>query len=275
MAKRVDPLKAKAAKQKKIAIGLSVLLLVVLAVQGPRTLKMLKGPSVPAAAPIPTAAVIPAGTTEAAVPPLGAAAAGAPPSSVEPAVLASTDQPLAGPGQLLSFELFESKDPFMQQVEAGSPSQSTEPAAAGGARAGQDTAVAPVPSAAAGKTPDAAGGSAVPPPADAGSTSSPAEFEAPAAAPATATTISVNRVSGPAEIGKEFPLEDPIFVLVSVASDGKSAEIGIAGGTYANGQNTIKLMLGKALTLQNTADGSRYELVLETVAGFVPRGTKK
>ena len=43
-AKRVDPLKAKAAKQKKIAIGLCVMFVLVLAYQGPKTLKLLKGP---------------------------------------------------------------------------------------------------------------------------------------------------------------------------------------------------------------------------------------
>ena len=42
-AKRVDPLKAKAAKQKKIAIGGFVVLAALLAIQGPKTLKMLKG----------------------------------------------------------------------------------------------------------------------------------------------------------------------------------------------------------------------------------------
>ena len=50
MAKRIDPAKAKAAKQKKIAIGLVVLLVAVLVIQGPKMLKMLKGPQ-PAARP--------------------------------------------------------------------------------------------------------------------------------------------------------------------------------------------------------------------------------
>lgn len=260
-------MKAKAAKQRKIAIGLSVLLLVVLAVQGPRTLKMLKGPSVPAAAPTPTPAASPTGTTEAAVPPLGApaTAAGAPAVTSGPAVLASDEQPLAGPGQLLSFELFASKDPFMQQVELGGPAPSAEPAA------GTD----PNPPAAGAVETSETGGTAVPPASGGSFTSSPAEPEAPAAAPAAATTISVNGVSGPADIGKEFPLDDPIFVLVSTAPDGKSVEIGIAGGTYADGEDTITLKLRKPLTLQNTADGSRYELVLETVTGFVPPGPKK
>ena len=44
MAKRVDPLMAKKAKQKKLAIVLSVLLVGVVAFQGPKMLKMMKGP---------------------------------------------------------------------------------------------------------------------------------------------------------------------------------------------------------------------------------------
>ena len=65
MAKRVDPLKAKKAKQKKVAIGLCVLLAAVVAFQGPKMLKMMKGPqaaavaepATPVATPTPTAAV--------------------------------------------------------------------------------------------------------------------------------------------------------------------------------------------------------------------------
>jgi hypothetical protein len=56
-------------------------------------------------------------------------------------------------------------------------------------------------------------------------------------------------------------------VLVKVARNGKSVEIGIAGGEYADGGETITLALGKKLTLQNTADGSRYELQLLTIQG--------
>ena len=37
---------------------------------------------------------------------------------------------------------------------------------------------------------------------------------------------------------------------------------------YADGDDTITLALGKKLTLQNTADGSRYELELLAVQGF-------
>jgi hypothetical protein len=53
-----------------------------------------------------------------------------------------------------------------------------------------------------------------------------------------------------------------------VAEDGKSVEVGIAGGQYASGGKTLKLVLGKTITLQNTADGSRYELALLSIQGF-------
>ena len=66
------------------------------------------------------------------------------------------------------------------------------------------------------------------------------------------------------------PAADPVFVLESLAKDGKSVEISVAGGSYSNGKQTIKLQIGKRLTLQNTSDGSRYDLELLTVAGFVP-----
>jgi hypothetical protein len=279
MAKKVDPAKAKAAKQRKMAIVLGVLLLAVVAFQGPKTLKMLKGPAAPATAEVaaPPAAAAPAATPEAVVPPLGtpAAATGAPASTAQPAVLASSDMLAVGPGQLASFERFESKDPFRQQVDTPGPVASAEagethadaaqPAETPPAKTPVETGAGPAPET----------GSVVPVEPASESPAPPAKFEAPAVPPATATTISINGVEGVVEVAKEFPLADPIFLLVSTAADGKSAEIGIAGGRYANGEPTITLKLGKPLTLQNTADGSRYELVLRTVAGFAPVAPKK
>ena len=81
MAKRVDPLKAKKAKQKKVAIGLCVLLAAVVAFQGPKMLKMMKGPQ-------PAAVAAPA--TPVATPPAsGAVPDPAAPASAAPAVPAS------------------------------------------------------------------------------------------------------------------------------------------------------------------------------------------
>ena len=89
-----------------------------------------------------------------------------------------------------------------------------------------------------------------------------------AAAVAAATSISVNGIAEDVAVEGSFPKEEPTFVLVKIAKNGKSVEIGIAGGEFAGGDETITLALGKKLTLQNTADGSRYELELQAVQGF-------
>ena len=102
--------------------------------------------------------------------------------------------------------------------------------------------------------------------ADGGFTTSGSTPEAPAVA--AATSISVNGVAEDVAVEASFPKDEPTFVLVKIAKNGKSVEIGIAGGEYAGGDETITLVLGKKLTLQNTADGSRYELELRTVQGF-------
>jgi len=292
-AKRVDPLKAKAAKQKKMAIVLCVVFAAVLAFQGPKTLKMLKGPqpeAVPVAAPAtttpvdPNAAPAPAPATGAPVaagsvplPATGALPAG----EAQPAVLVDSDIPAeAGDGQLRSFERFQTKDPFAQQNDVTTlpgtppaPATSPEvvislpPTPSGGA------VVAP-PGAGVTGTPGTTGSSgtsgtpgSTPPASTPTASTTPAE---PAPLPAAATSISVNGLAEDVALAATFPALDPVFVLVSLAADGKSVELGIAGGAYADGAETIKLKLGKPLTLRNTADGSQFVLLLKTVAGFAP-----
>ena len=257
MAKRIDPLKAKEAKQKKIAIGGAVLLLALLAFQGPKTLKMLQGPQ-PVSAPTSTA---PATTTPTGTAAPAGTAAGEVPAAPAPELSAVADSdlsPEAEQGQLATFERFASKDPFAQQaepVQAGPPRTSdpkdgtekdpvdtkndaagepAEPAAEEGAADGGFTT--------GGSTPDGA------------------EI-------AGATSISVNGVAEDVAVEASFPKDEPTFVLVKVAKSGKAVEIGIAGGEYANGGETITLGLGKKITLQNTADGSRWELELLAIQG--------
>ena len=265
MAKRVDPLKAKEAKQKKIAIGGAILLLALLGVQGPKTLKMLQGPK-PAAAPASTA---PATTTPGAAPASpatttgGEAAPAAVPSDLS-AVADSDLAPEAEQGQLATFERFSSKDPFAQQ--AGPVASDSAPVAA----PTDDTEKEPVdtkndaqPAESAADGEDAA---------DGGFSTGGSAPEAPELA--AATSISVNGVAEDVAVEDSFPKDEPTFVLVKIATNGKSVEIGIAGGEYAGGDETITLALGKKLTLQNTADGSRYELELRAVKGFpLPKKT--
>jgi hypothetical protein len=268
--KRVDPLKAKQAKQKKMAIGLCVVFVAVLAFQVPRTLKMLKGPQ-----PAPTAA--PAATTPTAAPAgdpaaAPAAATGAPAATgtlppgvgdAQPAVLVDSDVPAsAGEGQLRSFELFHTKDPFAQQDEA----KETPPAAPAKPA---ETPPAKVTS------PSGSGGSVVTPPGSTTPGTTTPQPDAPVVVPATATSISVNGVAEDVAVEGSFPAASPVFVLVSLGKTGKSVQIGIAGGTYADGAATIKLTLGKPLTLRNTADGTQYVLLLKTVAGYAPAPASK
>ena len=266
-AKRVDPLKAKEAKQKKIAIGGAVLLLALLGFQGPKTLKMLKGPQ-PVSAPTSTA---PASTTPgAATPATGGTAAGEVPAAAAPELSAVADSdlsPEAEQGQLATFERFASKDPFAQQAEpvAAGPPRVSDPK--------DGTETTPVDTTNDGTqnvgSADAADGED----ADGGFTTG---GSAPEAAEIAATTsISVNGVAEDVAVEGSFPKDEPTFVLVKIAKNGKSVEIGIAGGEYASGGETITLALGKKLTLQNTVDGSRYEIELLTIQGEpVPKKTK-
>ena len=259
MAKRVDPLKAKEAKQKKIAIGGAILLLALLGVQGPKTLKMLQGPK-PAA---PPASAAPATTTPGAAPAStatttgGEAAPAAAPSDLS-AVADSDLAPEAEQGQLATFERFSSKDPFAQQ--AGPVASDSAPVSA----PKDDTEKEPVDTKNDAKPADsAADGEDT---ADGGFSTGGSTPEAPELA--AATSISVNGVAEDVAVEDSFPKDEPTFVLVTIAKNGKSVEIGIAGGEYAGGDETITLALGKKLTLQNTADGSRYELELRAVKGF-------
>ena len=256
MAKKVDPLKAKQARQKKIAIGGCVLLLAVMGIQVPRTMKMLGGgssTSAPAAATATTSAVPTA-------PP--ATATPATPGTPQPAsdgLIDSDVRPTPAPGQLVSFDRFESKDPFVQQLSDAAP---------GG------TAPTPGAQPAAGGAPPQ-GGSLVPstptPARPVPRPSAPTIVTQPTQTPSAPTTpsapnsalIAVNGVNERVDAGAAFPALEPVFRLVSVTR--REVKIGIAGGSYATGAQTVTLVRAKPLTLMNTADGTRYELRLVSV----------
>ena len=255
-AKRIDPLQAKAAKQKKIAIGGAILLLALLAYQGPKTLKMLGGPQA-VAAPTSTApaTAMPTGTAA----PSGTASVGAPaaPAPELSAVADSDLSPEAEQGQLATFERFASKDPFAQQAE---PVQAAPPRTSA-PKDGTEKDPVDTKNAASGEPTDSAVEEEA---TDGGFTTGGSTDEPELAA---ATSISVNGVAQDVAIEAAFPKDEPTFVLVEVAKSGKAVEIGIAGGEYANGGETITLALGRKITLQNTADGSRYELELHSIQG--------
>jgi hypothetical protein len=269
--KKIDPIKAKEAKQKKIAIGGFVLLALLVAVQGPKTMKMLQGPqpAAPVAVGASTGTTAPGAGVPAPAPAAPAAGEATAAATPDLASVADSDAPpVAAGGQLVTFERFQSKDPFAQQATAA-------PASAGGGTTAGDGGSSVTPATAPDPTPAEPGDG--PTPVDGGFTPAPAAGSggsgSPAASPAapgvaTATSIAVNGTAQDVVVDTPFPADQPTFVLVSVAKDGKSVQLGIAGGSYASGEQTIRLVAGKPLTLQNTADGTRFVIELRSVAGF-------
>ena len=223
MAKKFDP-KAKAKRQKIILAVLGVVFVGVLAWQVPGVLKMMNEKPPPTTAPPPPAAT-PLPGAPVSVPGTPVAATGT--------LVDSDPAAQAAGGQLVSFDRFESKDPFAQQM-SDAPTSAPAP---------QDDPPAPTP-----KTPGSRAS---------GSGSTPR----PSARPArTSAEITINGTKETVSVGDTFPAADPMFVLVSVTRT--SAKVGISGGSLEAGKATVTLQKGKKLTLENTVDGSRYVLVL-------------
>lgn len=288
--KKVDPEVAKKKKAKKQAIVLSCLLLGVMAFSIPFSIKKMHALSAPPAtaapaavtpapAPDPAAAPPAAGTV---APPVDPAAAGAAQLAAGEAAPALAEAPEleAGDGQLIAFDRFVSKDPFVPQIgvaadpgagaAAAGPAVTTSPpnpigsilsgaGGTGGAGAGgpELPAISPLPPSS-GSTPatGATGATGFDP------QTAPA---APAAPLPTTAMISVN--GGTAEtvaLKGSFPTIEPIFSLVKLTRT--SAKIGVVSGNYESGDATIDLTVGKPVTLMNTSDGQRYEILLVSLA---------
>jgi hypothetical protein len=257
--KREDAAAAKAKKQKIVLVVGGVLLLALAAIQGP---KLLKGSS---AQPQATPAVAAADTT---VPTTVSASPSA--SSDGSAVVVRASGPratavlagitiqggggsVADMSQLIRFNLFEVKDPFVPQasdkatgttaVTGAAPASSTPPAA----------------------TPPSA------PPAQPAKASSPAPTKKPAVAkrPTTNATILLNGKANYVELKSKFPAANPLFVVTSL--EPTVARIGVAGGAF-KGSKTIALTKGKKMTLVNDETGARYVLKL-VYTGPVPERT--
>jgi hypothetical protein len=261
MAKRAskqDVAKAKAAKQKKIAIGGAVVLVALLAFEVPKTMKMLNQNAAPPVVQTTTTTptVTPADPNSLAAPTLG----GTPPAATTPAPTDTTSDLVdavpvsADPGQIQTFQKFASKDPFAVQVTAGSASGSSSggsPQSSGGSSTTTPPTLAPAPA-----------------------PSSPSVPSSPPAAP-TSAIISLNGELESVAVKGDFPTQGATFTRVGtlfhlVSLTAKTAKIAVVGGSYADGAPAITLKMGTPLTLQNTADGTKYTLVLEPPTTQVP-----
>jgi hypothetical protein len=244
--KHVDPLKAKQQKQKKILAVLGVVFLGVVAFMGPKLWKQLHPPPLPPRV-IPANGgnpVASAPTTLAAPTLRGAQEPAATTTDATGSLVAAA--PIVQDGQLASFSRFASKDPFAQQLsDAQSPSSA--PSSSGSS---------------------SSGGSPNP-----GITGVPGNAPKPGSA-----VISVNGTLYTVATKTDFPQATttnptvvPLFHLVSVTAH--TATISIAGGSYATGARTVTLKENKPVTLMNTADGTRYTLVLKPLGTAVSTGT--
>jgi hypothetical protein len=277
----------KAKKQKRLLAVLSVFLLALLGYQMP---KLLGG----------------SGSSSTSPPPQTVAAESLPGavSALPAGQLPNTDHVAleAGSTKLISFGLFKSKDPFVQQLST-LPGAATPPPA---------PAVAPPLRSALPVTPVATPSPSQPPvtPAPTGTVTpvtpkldpvskgpatptTPAPIPAtpvtpitptpvtttpeksvttpkpataaPAAQPAAPTSVAISTNNTCENIGVDgtFPGDEDIFRVVSIGSDGKTAKIAVVGGGYDSGDATATIKLGESVTLVNTADGTRYVIMMQ------------
>ncbi len=259
--RKAKNLKAKEAKQKKIlAVGL-VMLVGLMALQMPKL--MHRGGNATAAPPItvPTSAVPGAVPTTLAPPEVASAVSSGGAAPADASGLADTDvSPTAASGQLVQFDLFDSKDPFVQQVKdpalngggSASPlpdSLSTPTAPA----AGSGSAPASGSGAGSGTVSNSGSGSALTPDSGASAPAAPSE-------PMSAVArLTVNGTPEAVALKRAFPAIDPMFQLDSLA--GSTIAISVVGGSYQDGAPSLKLERGRAVTLMNTVDGTKYRIV--------------
>jgi hypothetical protein len=234
-------------KRAKIAAAVGcVLFLAVAAYEVPSIMKMMH-PKPPAAA-RPAASASSSSGSSIGLPDVAATSTG----GSSDGALANTDVPPAPDGaQLVSFSIFQTKNPFAPQVKAvaaGASQQTTAERPGADAPSKETTGTTTTPTLTPGATVvPSAGGTA-------GSTPTTTT-----AAPAT-VAISVNgKVS---QVGAQgtFPTGTPVFRLVAYTSD--SADIGIVGGSLASGDVALTLHVGHSVTLQNTTDDKTYKLEL-------------
>jgi hypothetical protein len=237
-----DQAKAKAEKQKKMVIVLGVVLAGALA-YGVHTMMALNkgGGSKPEAAPaVPTTATpTPAPTSTPVTPVVTPGVTPTSSGSISQQLVSAVQAP-ANVGQLQSFSLFESKDPF----HAGGPGSATSRTSSGSGPGSKGS-----------------GSSSKPPKAP----------PAPPTPPPTSAVISVNGSSETVMTGANFPAATPMFQLISLTDT--TAKVAVAGGSYASGAATLTLKVNVPVTLVNTADGTRYTLQLYPQGTVAPTGS--
>ena len=232
--KRMQNLReAKDRRTKKVALGLSVVLVAVLAFEVPKMLHNGSSSSTPPAATTTAGTYTTPSSTSTAAPTTATGTAAAAGLSTASMKLPNSDAlPQQSKGTLYSFSHFSGKNPFRQQVS------NTAPTASSTSGSGTTSPQKPV-----GQT-----------------TAAIKKQSGRLLAQTGAARISVNGQVQVVRVGATFPSSNPLFRLVSLAHGG--VRIGIASGSYSSGAHTVALTPVRTVTLVDQADGVRYKIRL-------------
>jgi len=270
--RRITQAQIRDRRSKRLAIGLGLLFVVVMGIQGPKLLKQLKN-----------APPAPVDTTAPSTPPAGAASTGATGTNGAGTLAAANV-----PRQLTSFSLLPMKDPFGLPYRAatGTPDSAdegdsdAETAAAKAAEGSTDAESAAKPAAAEGTAATAPLAAAGPPAGQSTAKASTAKASTAKAStaskpptvkftvpPPNAALITTNGRPELVFVGSGFPSAQPMFKVVSLAKNKKGkrigVRIGVLGGSFVGNAPTLLLANGHKVTLADQTDGSQY--VIEVV----------
>lgn len=252
--RRITAAQLKDKRNKKIAGGLSAILLIVLVVQVPKLMKQMSPPkpSTPTAASAP----VPASSTP--------AISGSTPAT------SSGSLPTAPIAALTEFNKLPLKDPFHALVSAPKVSSSVSKTPAKPVSTAKPKSSMPSNCSVvlnsqteaficARKKAKTTKASAKQPAASGTMTFN-------TTTPPNAAIVAMNGKKQTVFLGDGFPSANPLFKLVALGA--KTIRLGIFGGSFTSGTQTIKLAKGKKVTLANQSDGSHYviELVKLTTA---------
>jgi len=232
---RATNAKAKEKKQKIILGVAGVLLLGLVAIQGPKFMKLVKGSS-PAATATTTASSTTSSTTAVVS------------TSAHSSLAASSDK-------LSSLRLFRAKDPIaplVSDTEAAAPAPASTPAPAPAPAPTPAPAPAPTPAPVVTLSPATASGPLF-------GTVAPVSKGSKSKSLPTARIV-LNGKPAQIALGKTFPASKPVFRLAGVLPG--SISIALANGSLADGSSALKLRNGQSTTLMNTADRHRYTIKL-------------
>jgi hypothetical protein len=184
--------------------------------------------------------------------------AGAPVAAASKGDLVDTDVPPASAaGQLVTFEVFQTKNPFAPQITTTTSAADTSGAPTTASKPGADVPTNPLaPPTTTTPTATLPGGSILP----GTTTPSTTTTTTTTAAPPPTVSILVNGVVSKVSTNGTFPSGAPVFRLAGYGHT--TAQIGIVGGSYQAGGQTITLQQGVPVTLQNTTDGKQYKIEL-------------